>query len=219
MKAEKALELFESSPFIPVFYYKDKDTCLNVMKSCLEAGLKIIEFTDRGEGAEENFKALLDLRDKNYPDVIVGIGSLFNSEETKNYINIGADFIVSPILDEGMAKACQEKGMLWIPGIGTTTEAYRASQLGAELIKMFPGNVLGPGFAKSVLGPMPHLRLMPTGGVKPDEENLTEWYNSGVKTVGMGSQLLDKKFINSGDYAGLTESIKTAVSVAKKVKK
>lgn len=219
MSSEKALELFEKSPFIPVFYYKDKETCVQVMKSCLDAGLEIIEFTDRGEGAEENFKALLDFRNAHYPNVLVGIGSLFNADETNKYIEIGADFIVSPILDEGMAKACQAKGMLWIPGIGTTTEAYKATQMGAELIKMFPGNVLGPGFAKSVLGPMPHLKLMPTGGVKPDEANLTEWYGSGVKTVGMGSQLLDKKFINSGDYAGLTASIQQAVTIANKIKK
>lgn len=218
IKSEIALGVFEGSPFVPVFYFDDENTCLEVMQACVNGGLKIIEFTARGANAKPNFKKMLDFRTKHFPDVLVGIGSLFNAEQTKEYMALGADFIVSPILDFGMGEVCKAKDMLWIPGVGTATELYRASEEGAKLIKLFPGNVSGPGFASAVLGPMPHLKLMPTGGVKPERENLTAWFKSGVVTVGMGSQLLDKNLINAKDYKGLEGKIKTTVLVVKEIK-
>lgn len=216
--SDKALSVFEASPFVPVFYFDDEDTCLEVMKACVAGGLKIIEFTARGANAKKNFKKMLTFREANCPDVLVGIGSLFNAEQTKEYLAIGADFIVSPILDFGMGDVCISEDVLWIPGVGTATELYRASTAGAKLIKLFPGNVSGPGFASAVLGPMPHLKLMPTGGVKPERENLTAWFKSGVVTVGMGSQLLDKNLINAKDYKGLEDKIKTTIRVVKEIK-
>lgn len=218
VSSEQALKVFEDSPFVPVFYYDDENTCLEVMKACVAGGLKIIEFTARGANAKKNFKKMLTYREANCPDVLVGIGSLFNAEQTKEFMTIGADFIVSPILDFGMGEVCLEKNMLWIPGVGTATELYRASEAGAKLIKLFPGNVSGPGFASAVLGPMPHLKLMPTGGVKPERENLTAWFKSGVVTVGMGSQLLDKSLINAKDYKGLESKIKATIEVVKEIK-
>jgi 2-dehydro-3-deoxyphosphogluconate aldolase / (4S)-4-hydroxy-2-oxoglutarate aldolase len=219
MKSNQVVEILEKSPFVPVFYYSDLDTCLSVMQACIDGGLGVIEFTNRGAEAEQNFVKMLEYKTKNFPHVALGIGSIFNQEQTSKFIKIGADFIVSPILSKEMADECLLTDKLWIPGIGTTTELYQAINWGSKLTKMFPGDVLGPNFAKSVLGPIPNAKLMPTGGVKPDEANLTEWYKSGVKTVGMGSQLFDKKLIDTKNYAELTKRIKETVEIVKKIKK
>ncbi len=206
-----------NSGMIPVFYFDDKETSVNVFRTCVEAGLKVIEYTNRGESALENFKALVEANES--LGAILAIGSVFNPAEAEAYRQAGAHVIVSPIVDTELGAYCQANNIPWIPGIGSTTEAYQAHLLGAEIIKVFPGAVLGPGFVKAVLAPMPWLKLMPTGGVKPTQDNLREWYDAGVVTVGMGSQLLDNEDIQNGDYDSLASKIKNTLEIINEIKK
>lgn len=216
--SQKMCHQFEQAPFVPVFYYDDLDTSIKVLDACIKAGLKVIEYTNRGEAAKANFKAMMDYKNEHHKDVSLGIGSIFDSAQTETFLAFGSDFIVAPIVNERVGRVCQEADILWIPGVGTATELYKAKESGAQLMKLFPGNVLGPGFAKSVLGPMPGLKLMPTGGVEPSRENLTAWFKAGVVTVGMGSQLLDKNLIAAGEYATLQSKFEETIELVNDIK-
>jgi len=199
-------------PIVPVFYHENTDIACNVLKACYDGGIRTFEFTNRGENAFEVFNELTKYKNKNFPEMLLGIGSIITETDTELYIASGTDFIVSPILNSEMAKVCNKHNKLWIPGCATPTEIYHAELLGATLIKLFPGNTLGPDFAKAILAPMPWLQLMPTGGIEPTEDCIQKWFNAGVKCIGMGSQLLDKKIIDTKNYAELTTKIQKVLN-------
>jgi len=180
---------------IPVFYHEDIETCKNVITACYKGGLRVFEYTNRGEKALENYPILKEFAAKNCEGMLFGIGSINNATQAASFIMLDADFIVSPFLDKDIASICDTNDIYWIPGCATLTEISTAEKHGADIIKIFPGNILGPGFVKAVKGPMPHLKLMPTGGVSPTKENLEAWFNAGVVCVGMGSNLLTKDAI------------------------
>lgn len=191
---------------IPVFYNDDPEVCRLTLEACYRGGVRVFEFTNRGAAALENFSLLKQIRDKQFPDLALGIGSILNAEAAQKFIEAGTDFVVAPILNEATAQACAQSDTPWVPGCGTLTEIVRGVELGAPLVKLFPGSVLGPGFVKAALGPVPGLKLMPTGGVDTSVESLSEWFKAGVIAVGMGSQLIK----NDGDYAGLEARVKQA---------
>jgi 2-dehydro-3-deoxyphosphogluconate aldolase/(4S)-4-hydroxy-2-oxoglutarate aldolase len=202
------LSLFEKCGMIPVFYHPDYGVCKNVVDACYAGGLRIFEYANRGEKAAEVFQKLKTYVKTTYPDLKLGIGSIINGKQAEQFIALDADFIVAPILDESTAIVCHKANIFWVPGCGTLTEIAKAENLGAEIIKIFPGSVLGPEFIKAVKGPMPWLKLMPTGGVEPTKENLRAWLKAGAVCVGMGSQLISKKIIDTKNYQALTEQIK-----------
>ncbi|GIV38150.1 MAG: bifunctional 4-hydroxy-2-oxoglutarate aldolase/2-dehydro-3-deoxy-phosphogluconate aldolase [Cyclobacteriaceae bacterium] len=182
---------------VPVFYHADACIAKEVLDACYRGGVRVFEFTNRGDKAPQVFKDLLRHAEQ-YPDLIMGIGTILNAATTQQFIDAGAHFIVSPVLKPEMATVCARYDKLWIPGCATLTEIVNARELGAQIIKLFPGSVLGPDFVSSVLPVMPDLQLMPTGGVEPTEENLTRWFKAGVTCVGMGSKLMVKS--NNGNY-------------------
>lgn len=191
---EELLEKIKEFPIIPVFNHSDKEVALNVISACYKSGIRVFEFTNRGEHSAGVFKHIISNRFK-FQGMSIGIGSIMNTGQAHEYIDLGADFVVSPILDFSVGSVCSQAKKPWIPGCGTLTEIINARRAGAELIKIFPGDVLGAEFVKSVLGPCPYLKLMPTGGVSPDKENLESWFKAGVFSVGMGSRLFDKEII------------------------
>ena len=131
----------------------------------------------------------------------------------------GANFIVAPAIHEETAKTCNRRKILWIPGCGSVTEISKAEELGAEIVKIFPGKeVGGPGFVKAVKGPMPWSTLMPTGGVSPDKENLKAWFDAGVACVGIGSQLITDTIIRSGDLSQLKSKVSEVLEYIKELK-
>lgn len=196
---------------IPVFYYPEIDTCKTVLDACYKGGLRVAEFVNRGDAAIINFPVLKEYVQKNCPGMLLGVGSILNGEQAEQFIKLGADFIVSPILSEEVAQSCIDHGIYWIPGCATPTEISRAKALGADIIKVFPGDILGPGFIKAVLGPMPGLKLMSTGGVEPTEENLSAWFRAGAVCVGMGSKLLSSEGIKNP--LKLTEKITQTIDI------
>ncbi|MCU4157114.1 bifunctional 4-hydroxy-2-oxoglutarate aldolase/2-dehydro-3-deoxy-phosphogluconate aldolase [Carboxylicivirga sp. A043] len=204
---------------VPVFYHADVEICKQVLKACYEGGARVFEFTNRGDFAHEVFGELTKYVRQELPEMAMGVGSIIDAATTALYMQLGADFIVSPILNEEMAKVCNRRKVSWSPGCGSLSEISKAEELGAEVVKIFPGQqVGGPEFVKAVKGPCPWSCIMPTGGVEPTEENLSRWFKAGVHCVGMGSQLISKEVIASGNYASLTETVEKAIAIVYKLK-
>jgi len=217
-RIEVALAMKETG-IVPVFYNKDLELCKKVLKACYDGGVKVFEFTNRGDYAHEVFGELNKWAAKEAPEMMLGVGSVVDAGTTSLYIQLGASFIVSPILNAEMAKVCNRRKIAWSPGCGSLTEIGYAEELGAEVVKIFPGTeVGGPSFVKAVKGPFPWTSIMPTGGVEPTEDNLSAWFKAGVHCVGMGSQLVTKDILANNDWAALTEKVKSALAIVKKYK-
>lgn len=217
-RIEVALKMKETG-MIPVFYNKDAEVCKNVVKACYDGGIRVFEFTNRGDFAHEVFNEINKWAIKACPEMIMGVGSVIDQGTASLYIQIGTNFIVSPLIDEDMAKVCNRRKIAWSPGCGSVTEINRAHELGAEVVKIFPGSsVGGPDFVSGVKGPMPWASIMPTGGVSPDEANLKGWFKAGVHCVGMGSQLFPKDVIESGNYQAITDKCLEALAIIKKLR-
>jgi len=217
-RIEVALKMKETG-MIPVFFHKDIEVCKQVVKACYKGGARLFEFVNRGDYAHETFGELNKWAAKECPEMMMGVGSVIDAGTTALYIQLGVNFVVSPILNAEMAKVCNRRKVAWSPGCGSLTEISYAEELGAEVVKIFPGaQVGGPEFVKAVKGPFPWSSIMPTGGVKPDEENLKTWFNAGVHCVGMGSQLMIKKEDGSFDYQGIEQATAKAFEIIKRLR-
>ena len=204
---------------VPVFFHADLETSKNVLKACYDGGIRVFEFVNRGDFAHEIFGELNKYALKELPGMILGAGSIVEAATTALYIQLGANFIVSPLLNEDMAKTCNRRGVAWSPGCGTISEINKAQELGAEVVKLFPASEIGgPSFVKAVKGPMPWTNIMPTGGVDTSEANLKGWFSAGVTCGGMGSNLFPNELLEKGDFAGLTAKVKELMATINKVK-
>lgn len=210
--------VMESTGLVPLFYNADVELGKKVIKACYEGGARILEFTNRGDFAHEVFRELHQYTIKELPEMILGVGSVTDAAAASLYLQLGANFVVTPVLREDIALVCNRKKVLWSPGCMTLTEIARAEELGAEIIKIFPGGQLGPAFVKDIKGPCPWTSLMPTGGVSPTEENLKEWFDAGVTCVGIGSKLIDSSVLKLGDFEGLKNRVANAIDIIKKVR-
>ncbi|MCL1821846.1 MAG: bifunctional 4-hydroxy-2-oxoglutarate aldolase/2-dehydro-3-deoxy-phosphogluconate aldolase [Prolixibacteraceae bacterium] len=218
-RMEVALKMRETG-IVPVFYNGDVETCKEVVKACYEGGVRVFEFTNRGDFASLVFAELNKWTAAGCPEMIMGVGSVIDAGTVSLYLALGANFIVSPLIDEGMAKVCNRRKVLWSPGCGSITEIGRAHELGAEVVKIFPGQQVGGAeFVKAALGPMPWCSIMPTGGVSPDEENLQKWFNAGVTCVGIGSQLFPADEIKKGNFPYITQKCREAIAIVQKIRK
>ena len=204
---------------IPLYYNPDINVCKEVITACYRGGMKIFEFTNRGDMAHELFAELVKWGRKEMPDLVLGVGTVVDAGTSSLYIQLGAKFIVSPLLNEEMARVCMRRKVLWIPGCATASEIGRAEELGAEVLKLFPGPTVGGAkFLKAYLGPCPWSNIMPSGGVSPTLENLTEWFEAGAFCVGMGSQLITSEIITNKDYDKLQRISREAVDIIQKLK-
>ncbi len=191
---------------IPVFYHENFETAKKIIMACSAAGLKVIEFTNRGDNAYRIFSDLTEYFSKEDPSVILGVGSVVEAGSACLFIDSGANFVVGPILNAETAKACNRRKVAYSPGCGSATEICQAEELGVEIVKVFPGDsVGGAGFVKSILGPMPWTRIMPTGGVEATYESINAWFKAGVAAVGIGSNLIRKEWINAGDFDAISQ--------------
>ncbi len=217
-RIEVALAMKETG-IVPVFYNKDIEICKQVLMACYKGGVRVFEFTNRGDYAHEVFAELNKFAAVEAPEMILGIGSVVDAGTTSLYIQLGSNFIVSPVLNPEMAKVCNRRKIAWSPGCGSVTEIGYAEELGAEVVKIFPGSqVGGPSFVKGVKGPFPWTSIMPTGGVEPTEDNLTKWFQAGVHCVGMGSQLITGDIIKSGNYQALQDKVSESIAIVKSLR-
>lgn len=217
-RIEVALKMKETG-MIPVFYNADAEVCKRVVKACYDGGVRLFEFTNRGDFAALIFAELNKWAQQECPEMIMGVGSVVDEGTAAMYIALGANFIVSPLVDEATARVCNKRKIAWSPGCGTVTEIGRAHELGVEVVKIFPGSeVGGPGFVKAVKGPMPWTSIMPTGGVSPTEENLKLWFEAGVTCVGMGSKLFPKDVLANENYSYITQKCELALKIIREYK-
>ena len=201
---KKTLDHILKYPVLPVYYHDDAQTCIDVVNACYQGGIRVFEFVNRGANALDNFKQLLDYRQKHLPELLLGIGTIKDAVTAAAYIAAGADFIVSPVVKPEIAEVTLKQDILWIPGCMTPTELSSAEDLGAPLVKLFPGDTLGAGFLKAIKPLFPAMRFMPTGGVNPTQESIEGWFGAGVSAVGLGSKLFAKPEGATG-YGWLTE--------------
>ncbi len=218
-RIQVALKMAETG-MIPVFYHKDSSVCKSVLKACYDGGVRVFEFTNRGDYAHEIFSELNKYAEKELPELMLGIGSVIDAGTASLYIQLGTNFIVSPVLKEEMALVCNRRKILWSPGCGTLTEISKAEELGAEIVKIFPAEqVGGPKFVANIKGPCPWTSIMPTGGVEPTEDNLSAWFKAGVTCVGMGSQLITKEILETKNFEKLTNQVAQTLEIIRKLKK
>lgn len=210
--------VMESSGLVPLFYHNDIEVSKKVLRACYKGGARLLEFTNRGDFAHEVFAELNKFAAKELPEMILGVGSVADAGTASLYIQLGANFIVSPMLKEDVGKTCNRRKILWSPGCGTLSEISQAEELGAEIVKIFPGSQLGPGFVKAVKGPCPWTSIMPTGGVTAEEKNLRSWFDAGATCVGMGSKLITKEFLNNKNFEGLEEHVRNTLALIEEIR-
>ena len=218
MQQNLILKKLNKTRLLPLFYKNDVNVSKNLIDVLTSANINVIEFTNRGTDAKNIFPELIR-HVESKTEVSLGIGSIKSKEEAKLFIDLGAKFIVSPFLDEEIGKTCEKNEVFWVPGCGTLSEMIRAEKIGAQLIKLFPGSVYGSKFISSVLAPCPWLKIMPTGGVTTDQDNIKNWLDAGAFCLGMGSNLFPSNLLNSNDTTHLQTHIKSVIKKIKSVSK
>ncbi|MHC1704194.1 MAG: bifunctional 4-hydroxy-2-oxoglutarate aldolase/2-dehydro-3-deoxy-phosphogluconate aldolase [Tenuifilaceae bacterium] len=218
-KRLQVLNVFSTTKIVPLFYHENAEIVKQVVNACYLGGARVFEFTNRGDYAHEVFADVNKWAAKECPEMIMGVGSVVDTGTASLYIQLGANFIVSPSLNPDLAKVCNRRKIAWMPGCGTLTEINTAEELGCEIVKIFPGKeVGGPSFVKAILAPCPWTSIMPSGGVTPDRENLKAWFDAGVTCVGLGSQLISKDLIDSGDYKTIEKKVKEVIQIVRELK-
>ncbi len=201
------IRAMQETGMVPLFYHPDLEVGKNVLKACYDGGARLMEFTARGDFAFEVFSELNKYAIKELPGMILGAGSVTDAAAASMFMQLGANFIVTPSFREDIAIICNRRKVLWSPGCGSLTEINSAEEMGCEIVKLFPGDVYGPKFVKAIKGPQPWTSIMPTGGVSTDETNLKAWFEAGVTCVGIGSQLISKEILAANDFKGLENKV------------
>jgi 2-dehydro-3-deoxyphosphogluconate aldolase/(4S)-4-hydroxy-2-oxoglutarate aldolase len=217
-KKEILLQLIPDQGILPLYFYKDTEVTLEVLRALFRAGIRTVEYTNRGEAALNNFKAMRALCDGELKGMYLGVGTIKNGEQAQAFIDAGADYIISPGLVPSVAAVADKNELLWVPGCMTPSEIIAAENLGAKFIKLFPGNMLGPEFMSTIKELFAGLLFMPTGGVDTTKENIGAWFKAGVVAVGMGSKLISKPLLEAKDYAAIESLTKEVLATIASVR-
>ena len=208
----------KEAPMVPVFYHKDAEVAKKVIKACYEGGVRAFEFTNRGDFAQEVFAECVKFAAKECPELALGIGSVVDAPTAAMYIQLGACFVVGPLFNPDVAPVCNRRLVPYFPGCGSVSEIGKAQELGCDLTKLFPGDVYGPNMVKGLMAPMPWSKIMVTGGVAPEAENLRSWFKAGVFCVGMGSKLFPKDKVAAEDWQYVTEKCRECLEIISEVR-
>ena len=214
---EQITSAIRNARIVPLFTHDNADEALSVVQAAYRGGMRVLEFTNRKSNALEVFSHIIKNRNQ-FPDLAIGIGTVMDAATTQKFIDAGADFIISPILKIEMAAVCKKHNKHWIPGCATITEIATAKDHGAEIIKIFPGSILGPSFVSSVLSVIPNLQLMITGGVEPTEGSIGSWFKAGAMAVGLGSQLFTKEILEKKDWNQLQQKVADSYAIVQRLK-
>ncbi|PXY42694.1 bifunctional 4-hydroxy-2-oxoglutarate aldolase/2-dehydro-3-deoxy-phosphogluconate aldolase [Flavobacterium cheongpyeongense] len=212
-------QMMKDNGMVPLFFHSDIEISKKVLKACYDGGSRLMEFTSRGDFAFEVFGALNKYALAELPGMMLGVGSVTDAAAASLYMQLGANFIVTPVFREDIAIACNRRKVLWSPGCGTLSEIARAEELGCEVVKLFPADIYGPEFIKAIKGPCPWTTIMPTGGVYPTVESLSSWLNAGATCVGLGSQLISKDLLDKQDFEGLKNKVSDVLNIIKDIRK
>jgi 2-dehydro-3-deoxyphosphogluconate aldolase/(4S)-4-hydroxy-2-oxoglutarate aldolase len=203
---------------LPLYFNADEMITIEVLRAIYKAGIKAVEYTNRGDAALNNFKKMVEIRNSEMQGLLLGVGTIKTLDQAKNYIDAGADFLVSPGFVPEVASYANEKNIFYAPGCMTPSEIIAAENAGIKFIKLFPGNLLGPEFLSSIKDIFPKLLFMPTGGVDTTKENIEGWFKAGVCAVGMGSKLISKKLMDQKDYTSIEKLTKEVLETIKSIK-
>lgn len=212
------IQKMDQAGIMPIFFNPEESICLKLLEAAYEGGIRVIEMVNRGKEAPSIFPAIRKLADQ-MPGLSLGIGTIYHPWEAEMFSRLGAEFIVAPVMNPKLGEYCKNANLPWIPGCGTVTEVFFAQEIGAELVKIYPANVLTPEFVKSVHAVLPNVEIIPTGGVEPNAVSIKEWFDAGVLCVGMGSQLFKKELIAKGAYSEIRDTIKDALAIINTIKK
>lgn len=218
-KKQQILELTLQQGVLPLYFNKDVDVSISVLKALYDAGIRTVEYTNRGEAALANFKELRKVCDTELEGMYLGIGTIKNGEQAQAFVDAGADYLISPGVVEEAAKIADQNGLAYVPGAMTPTEIIRAENMGCKLVKIFPGNIVGPGFVSAIKELFSGVKFIITGGVEPEESNLRGWFSAGAAAVGMGSKLITKQILENKEYAKITELTKESLKLIELVRK
>ena len=214
---EHIKQLLQEQKLLPLYYHDSEEVSIAILDQLYKAGVRMVEYTNRGENALHNFKLLKKHSDENLPGLHLGVGTIKTKKQAKKFTDAGCDFIVSPIINKEVGEVADDNKLLWIPGCMTPTEIALAEEYGAEIIKIFPGNLLGPSYIKSIKELFPDVKFIPTGGVEPEEKNLREWFASGVIAVGLGSKLISTSMVNNKNYEGIRQNTEKLLQILKEI--
>jgi 2-dehydro-3-deoxyphosphogluconate aldolase / (4S)-4-hydroxy-2-oxoglutarate aldolase len=217
-KDHPVLERIKHQGLLPLFYHPDPLVCSAVMGALYTAGIRVIEFTNRGEHALQNFSNLRKLKEKEMPDLILGIGTIKSGQQALQFLAEGAGFLVSPGWVPDVMDVAVRHAHLYVPGAMTPTEIISAEHGGATFVKLFPGNLLGPSFMTAIRDLFPQIDFMPTGGAEPERSNLEAWFRAGVAGVGMGSKLITPEILEHKAYAKLTDVTKNVLEMIREIR-
>ena len=216
-KKNELLQLIPQQGILPLFFHKDPEVSIQVLKALYNAGIRAVEYTNRGEAALANFKLMKQLCQSEMKDLYLGIGTIKNADMAKTFIDAGADYLICPGWVPEVAEVADQHDMLWVPGCMTPSEIIAAENKGARMIKLFPGNVLGPSFMSAIKELFPQLLFMPTGGVELDRDNIAGWFKAGVCAVGMGSKLITKPLLEAKQYDQITQATREVMAIIKSI--
>jgi 2-dehydro-3-deoxyphosphogluconate aldolase/(4S)-4-hydroxy-2-oxoglutarate aldolase len=211
-------QVMKETGMVPLFFHEDIEISKKVLKACYDGGARLMEFTSRGDFAFEVFGALNKYALAELPGMILGVGSVTDAAAASLYMQMGANFIVTPVFREDIAIVCNRRKVLWSPGCGSLTEIAKAEEFGCEIVKLFPGDIYGPNFIKAIKAPCPWTSIMPTGGVSTNEDNLKGWFDAGATCVGIGSQLISSEIIKNKDFSGLQAKVNETLETIKRIR-
>ena len=217
-KKQIIFDLVPQQGILPLYFNKDTEVSIEILRALYRAGVKSVEYTNRGEAALTNFAAMKKVCEAEMKDMYLGVGTIKNAEMAQQFVDVGADYLISPGFVESVAAVADKNDMLWVPGCMTPTEIIKAETLGAKFIKLFPGNLLGPDFMSGIKELFQGLKFMPTGGVDTTYENLSGWFKSGVSAVGMGSKLISKQLMEAKDYTAIERDTKAVIETIKGIR-
>lgn len=218
-KKSEILQLTIQQGILPLYFNKDEEVSISVLKALYEAGIRTVEYTNRGEAALNNFKAMRKVCDTELKGMYLGIGTIKNGEQAQAFVDAGADYLISPGLVEEAAAVADKNNLLWVPGCMTPTEIIKAENMGAKLVKIFPGNIVGPSFVSAIKELFSGLKFIITGGVEPEETNLRGWFNAGAAAVGMGSKLITKQILENKEYSKIITLTQESLNLVSQVRK
>ncbi len=219
IQTKQVIDIITGQGILPLYFNADETVSVEVLRALYRAGIKAVEYTNRGEAAQSNFRKLVEVRDKEMVDLLLGVGTVKNLEQVKTYFDIGADFFVSPGYVPEIATYTVASEIFYAPGCMTPGEIIAAENSGIKFIKLFPGDMLGPKFLTTIKDIFPNLLFMPTGGVDTTRENIENWFKAGVCAVGMGSKLISKQLMNDRNYMAIENNTRDVQAIIQSVKK
>ena len=214
----QVIQKMQQTGMVPVFYHSDAEVAKQVIRACYDGGVRAFEFTNRGDFAHEVFAECVKFAAKECPEMAMGVGSVVDAPTAALYMQLGASFVVGPLLNADVAHVCNRRLVPYVPGCGSVSEIGKAQELGCDVTKVFPGDVYGPAFVRGLMAPCPWSKIMVTGGVSPDEANLTAWFRAGAFCVGMGSKLFPKDRVQAQDWAYVTEQCRSSLAIIRRAR-